>query len=144
MISLLDTPDSRIAEWYCVFLPREPYYRFTHLLKQGFRHIELTRPIPYGPGLSDVMWLNLFPNFEMLSADVDMDARPPWIKCPEATIVKVTAARKFLTVRSWCLIGPMSCVEIVKAALGIRAFWVRTPWQLYKYIRKRGGSIISR
>ncbi|MHC8494448.1 hypothetical protein ACTU44_17290 [Thalassospira sp. SM2505] len=30
--------------------------------------------------------------------------------------------------------GPMSCVELVKRLLGISAFWVITPWQLYRHM----------
>lgn len=32
---------------------------------------------------------------------------------------------------------PMSCVELVKAALGIRAWWIVTPRQLARYLRRR-------
>jgi|GEM_PF-1340755 hypothetical protein len=31
---------------------------------------------------------------------------------------------------------PYSCVEAVKRVLGIRAGWVLTPWQLYRYLNK--------
>jgi hypothetical protein len=33
----------------------------------------------------------------------------------------------------------MSCVEIVKMMLGIRKWWIVTPYQLYKYIIKAKG-----
>lgn len=32
--------------------------------------------------------------------------------------------------------GPMSCVELVKRVLGISGFWIITPWQLYRHLRK--------
>ena len=34
--------------------------------------------------------------------------------------------------------GPMSCVELVKRLLGISAFWIVTPWQLYRYLLQQG------
>ncbi len=142
-LSLLDTADKRIAEWYLVYHHREPYYWPARFLKPGFRHVELCRPIQYGPGLNDVMWLNVLPNYEMLSVDVDMDSRPPWVKCPASTIQRVTAARSVPSMRTWCLVGLPSCVEVAKHCLGINSFWLRTPWQLYKYIDRRGGVIIS-
>ncbi|WP_296992907.1 hypothetical protein [Thalassospira sp. UBA1131] len=30
--------------------------------------------------------------------------------------------------------GPMSCVELIKRLLGISAFWIITPWQLYRHL----------
>jgi len=29
-----------------------------------------------------------------------------------------------------------TCVEVVKSVLGIKDFWIMTPWQLYKYLMK--------
>ena len=142
-LSLLDTADKRIAEWFLVYHHREPYYRLAHLLKPGFRHVELCRPIQYGPALTDVMWLEVYPNFEMLSVDVNMDPRPPWERCSEATIQKVTAARKTPSMRTWWMFAMPSCVEVAKHCLGINSFWLRTPWQLYKYVNRRGGVVIN-
>lgn len=90
------------------------------------------------------MWLHILPTFEMLDAEVALDPTPPWTRCPESTVVKVTASRPLGHVRQWFHLGPMSCVEIVKNALGINAFWVRTPYQLYRYINRRNGVITSR
>jgi hypothetical protein len=140
-LSLLDTADSKVREWYCVYHHREAHYFFTNYLKPGFRHVELCRPLQYGPGIDDVMWLQLLPMFEMMDVEVCMDPRPPWVRCPTATIQHVTAVCPVLSVRSWFDIGPTTCVEIVKAALGINSFLLRTPWQLYQYIKAHGGVI---
>lgn len=35
------------------------------------------------------------------------------------------------------LLGVWSCTEVIKALLGIRALWVFTPKQLYKYLKQR-------
>jgi hypothetical protein len=139
--SLLDAAGHKVRTWYVVYHHREPHFWFTKYLKPGFRHVELTRPFQYGPGIEDVMWLNVLPMFEMLDVDLSTDPRPPWVKCPQSTIQKVTAISPLVSVRSWFDIGPPTCVEIVKTALGIRAFWVRTPWQLYQHIDRRGGVI---
>lgn len=135
--SLLDTVGCKVRDWYIVYHHREPYYSFTNFLKPGFRHVELTRPVSFGPGINDVVWLNLLPTFEMLDAEISTDPRPPWVKCPGSTVQKVTCVLRHPAVRSWFDLGPPSCVEIVKMALGIRAFWVRTPWQLYQHINRR-------
>jgi hypothetical protein len=36
--------------------------------------------------------------------------------------------------------GPLSCVEFVKALLGIRRPWIVTPRQLYRHLRRLGAS----
>lgn len=142
-LDLFDTANAKVREWYVCYFPREPHFWFTRTWKQGFRHVELTRPVQYGPGVTDVMWLNLLPTFETLDVEVSLDPRPPWEKIPGVRIQKVTATRKLWSVRSWFDAGPTSCVEVVKMALGINAFFVRTPWQLYKYIAKRNRVLVN-
>ncbi len=142
-LSLLDTSNAKIRDWYVCYFPRVPHYWFAKYLKQGFRHVELARPIQYGPELSDTIWLHVIPTFETLDAEVSLDPTPPWVRCPSATIQHVRVAKRLNKLRSWWDMGPPTCVEYVKAALGINAFFVRTPFQLYKYIAKRGGVITS-
>lgn len=143
-LSLLDTAGAKVRDWYCVYHHREAHYWFTKYLKPGFRHVELARPIYYGPRVDDVAWLHVLPMFEMLDVELNTDPRPPWVKCPQATVQKVTAVAPLMSVRSWFDAGPNTCVEIVKMALGIRAFFVRTPWQLHEYIAEREGIIDGR
>ena len=37
---------------------------------------------------------------------------------------------------------PMTCVEAVKAALGIRAWWVLTPRALFRHLRRLGAQVV--
>jgi hypothetical protein len=143
-VSLLDTPGLRTVEWFVVYHRREHYRWWGKYLNPDFRHVELVRPFQYGPGISDVAWLQLLPNSDILDVDLCIDPRPPWVVCPSSTVQKVTVAFRPLRMRSWFDIGPFTCVEATKAALGIRAFFVRTPYQLYKYILRRNGVLISR
>jgi hypothetical protein len=139
-ISLLDLgPGDRIIEWHVLFHPRNPHFWWAKLLKQGFRHVELMRPHYFGNTLTDVVWLVLRPDLELLESHIDFDPTPPWEKYPGVTIVPVQVLKRAWKVRQWFFAGPPSCVEIVKAALGINSFWVRTPFQLYQYIKKRNG-----
>lgn len=142
--SLLDEADAKVRDWYIVYHHRDPFYWFTKYLKPGFRHLELTRPVHFGPGVEDVVWLNVMPMFEMMDVEISTDPRPPWVKCPSSVVQKVTTIQPFYKVRSWLDAGPSTCVEVAKMALGIRAFFVRTPWQLHEYIAKRGGVIDGR
>ena len=146
-LSLLDSAGMKTREWYVCYFDRDvsqPHYRMLRHLKPGFRHVELARPVQYGPAVSDVVWLLVLPALEMLDLECCLNPAPPWVRVPGATIQKVTASRPVGSMRSWFEIGPPSCVEVAKAALGINAFWVRTPWQLYQFINRRGGVINSR
>lgn len=142
-VDLTDSFGVKIREWYVVFHAREGHWIFKWL-KPGFQHIELTRPEYFGPGPTDCVWLNVLPTFELLEADISTDPRPPWLKCPTSTVQKVTTLQPFKKLRSRWDMGPPTCVEVAKMVLGIRAFWVRTPWQLHEYISKRGCVIDGR
>lgn len=131
----------KVRDWFVVYHDRQ--YRLTRFLKPGFRHVELTRPEYFGPGPQDCVWLNVLPTFETLDVELSTDPRPPWVRCPNATVQKVTTIKPYYRMRSWFDMGPPTCVEIAKMALGIRAFWVRTPRQLFNYIQRRGGVIDS-
>jgi hypothetical protein len=85
------------------------------------------------------MWLVLRPNFEVLHSHIEFDPTPPWEKYPGCTVMKVQVVIKNWKVRQWFHFGPMSCTEIVKFALGINSFWIRTPYQLYKFLKRRHG-----
>lgn len=141
-ISLLDlTADKRFAEWYVLYYARRPYFFWQRWVKQGFRHCELWRSYRFGKTLSDVVWLRLTPTFEILESGIDFDPTPPWLRWPGATVQKVTALTPCYKVRQWFHIGPVTCTETVKNALAINSFWVRTPYQLYRYIKRRNGVI---
>lgn len=53
---------------------------------------------------------------------------------PDATIVEVEAFRRVGRIRGRWWAGPMSCVEQLKALLGLPAGRIWTPWQLYCYL----------
>ena len=142
-VSLLDTAGYETAEWWVVYHRRDAFHWWGRLLHPDFRHVELVRPLQFGPGIGDVVWLQLTPTYEMLSAELCFDPRPPWVKFPQAKCQKVTAFRRSGSMRSWFDIGPNTCVEVVKMALGFRAFWVRTPFQLFKFLQRRGCAITS-
>jgi hypothetical protein len=140
-VSLLDTAGALTREWFVCYFPRRPYYWFAKYLEPGFRHVELARSYRYGPDLGDVLWLRMISNFESLNAEIEYGPDPPWAGQEGVTVQKVTAVLPLGKLRSWFEIGPQTCVEMVKQALGINAFFVRTPFQLYRYIRRRNGVI---
>ena len=141
-ISLLDlTSDKRFAEWYVLYYHRKAYFWWQKYIKQGFRHCELWRPYKYGNNNLEVVWLRVTPTFELLESEIDFDPTPPWIRWPGATAQKVQVLARCFKVREKFHFGPVTCTETVKNALAINAFWVWTPWQLYRYIKQRNGVI---
>jgi hypothetical protein len=138
--SLFDLSEGkRWIEWYVVYYSRTPYFFWSEWLKQGFRHCDLWRPYYFGDKTTDVAWLRLKPTFEALESYIEFDPTPPWIKHPGTTTQRVQVALTAYKMRQWWTCRPPSCVETCKNALGIKAFSVYTPHQLYQYINRRGG-----
>ncbi len=139
MTSLFDLPGKRWARWHVVYLETPAPRFWKPFLERGFYHVQLWREERFGPDVNDVMWLVIDPGLECAFAHVVMDPTPPWVAQPNEYKVQcvetLTSAQR---VRDWFHVGPVTCVELAKAFLGIRAFFVRTPFQLFKYIRARG------
>jgi hypothetical protein len=77
----------------------------------------------------------------LIELTLELDPTPPWVLHPGITAQKVQVLHRDYTVRQWFALGPPSCVEVVKHALGISSFWIRTPYQLYRYIKKLEGVV---
>jgi hypothetical protein len=58
--------------------------------------------------------------------------------CNRQHTQRVELAPNWRRVREWFSFGPITCVEVAKTGLGINSWRVRTPWQLFKYLRERG------
>jgi hypothetical protein len=132
LLSLLDTADHWVADWWLVFrdLPAEattsPLWR---LLKPGFQHVECWR-------CDRGIWLRIEPCYEMTT--VEAHESPPWeLVLPELspTVLHVQRAVAKGRLREPFFVGPWTCVEIAKSIIGLRAPFVRTPWQLYKVLK---------
>jgi hypothetical protein len=133
VISLLDTANKIVVDLCVVFrnLPTE----FKHsplwkLLKPGFEHVEVWR-------CDRGVWVRIDPCLEYMMVEAYVD--PPWALLDPAlspTYFKTTRLIEPGKVREPFLIGPITCVELAKAALGIRSAFVRTPWQLHNYLVK--------
>ena len=53
-----------------------------------------------------------------------------------ATVLEVEAFRAVDRLRGRWWAGPMTCVEQVKALLGLPVGWIFTPWQLFRYLSR--------
>lgn len=106
-------------------------------LQPGFHHVQCWT-------LSNGVWVQLDGTIEYLYAKVYPEA--PWemlTEDGEALNPTFQAVSRLVPRNKWrepWHFGPMTCVEFAKAILGIRAVFVRTPYQLYKYLeRQRSG-----
>lgn len=131
MLNLFDTSGKRVIDMYLVFYDRPAergfWWRF---VKPGFRHVEVWR-------YNGIFWLRIDPAMEYL--DVNADVGPPWVSLAalNPTIIRVIRAVDAGKTREPWFVGPLTCVEIAKACIGLRDFFVRTPHQLYKKFRGR-------
>lgn len=104
--------------------------RFLRILKPGFRHCFVL--------LNDGnCWVSVDPMshytevlVHQVSSDFDL---PRWL---ERRGHKVVAAPVNHSAKTPAPFGIFSCVEAVKRVLGIHAFAVITPWQLYRHLTK--------
>lgn len=135
---------SSMFEGFVVFLddlPGEPSYRgqprwWRLFTRKGFRHCVVVTPIIIGDLIDDPLWLSI----DSLACwmDVRVTVFPPDV--PDDAMV--------LWFRSWrprryIGRGFITCVSVAKAVLGVRAWWVVTPYQLYLHMRRLGASGIE-
>lgn len=132
------------VHWYVVYMDEDNDEWWNRFLKPGFRHIQLWRPVQFGPSLEDRFWLVVDPGMEHVDTKVDHYPTAPWDRMPGLTVQSVQTAVKAKQVREYCFVGPITCVEMAKAHLGIRAWTIRTPRQLYNYIRKNKHRFVLR
>ncbi len=135
-VSILDLEYRYAVDVWVVFMdidkehtpmPRSSLWRF---LKPGFQHVEIWKR------LDTDLWIRCDPSVEVI--DVQAYSLPPWqiLKRLNPTVIRV---RRVVTKGHWrdrFHIGPMSCVELAKAFLGISDFFIRTPLKLYNFLRK--------
>lgn len=120
-----------VEEWWLVFTETEERYWWNRLLRKGFRHVYAMRQ-QFG------VWVRV--NFRVPCLDVEILDIPVYTPVhlavePGAKVVRVLAYRNQDRVRWPWVAGPVTCVETTKALLGVRRFFLWTPYQLYRYVR---------
>lgn len=100
-------------------------------MKPGFRHVEIWKPLPTGDG-----WLRIDTSVE--AATPQFFHGPPWVELKRLNPTSLRVRRTVPNTkwRDRFFAGPITCVELSKAFLGVSSFFVRTPYQLYNYLRK--------
>lgn len=143
-VSLLDLAGRDYTWWYVAFMNAENPRGLNRFLKRGYQHVQLWRPVQYGPAIDEKFWLVVDPGFEHIDTRIDWHPMPPWEREAIDTVMRVEVAVRSKKLREFFFFGPITCVEVAKAHLGISSTWIRTPWQLAKHLRANGYSLVLR
>ena len=127
-MSLFDYAGYSPTTWILIFCEPGKFRWWDYFFKAGFRHV-------YAVKFVGQYCLTFNPHLAFTDIEFDF-AEPELMVPPGATVLEVTAWRRIGRVRSAFYIGPPTCVESVKALLGIRSFMTWTPWQLYSRLVK--------
>ncbi len=132
MYSLLDLANRHPIDVWLAFRKRTDARRnpLWKLLEPGFDHVEVWKSLGDG-------WLRINPTVEFL--DIQAYTLPPWVLIDADQNVKYIRVKRSIPIRDWrnsFHIGPIDCVELIKAMLGIKGFFIRTPYQLFKFLKR--------
>ena len=137
MISLLDTAYALPVDVWLVFRQSTGVsdrllmkYWLWPWLKPGFQHVEVWRQ-------DRGVWIRFDPCLEIGLLQAYLE--PPWHFFPaelKPTYLRARRVVKLNRVRAPLMLGPVTCVNGVKIILGLRAAFVRTPYQLYKHLQR--------
>jgi hypothetical protein len=125
-----------LGEYYVVFCQADLNIP---LLKKDYSHC-------YAMKWDGFNWIHFNPALGFTDISVlpqyDDDIRLALANERYTDIIHVSAWRK---IRRWRTPWPVAftCVEQIKALLGISAWWVITPWQLYKYLGGHHGDTVK-
>lgn len=120
------------TRWYVIFddSSRVCWWDRLFRTRPGFRHV-------YAIRWDGFNWLLFNPDADFTEVAImaagAQDAIGSLVS-DTATVFEVTANRMRGKIRGRWWMGPMTCVEQIKAVLGVHAGRVWTPWQLYQYL----------
>ena len=121
------------VDYYIIFTNSQHKHWLLKRLKKKYQHVFAVKK-----SVGGCFWIIINPLISYTYIDIVPVLESPHIRTllidPEnSVIVPVTATIGEKERHTFCIIN---CVEIVKSLLGIRAFWVWTPYQLYKYLKR--------
>lgn len=117
-------------EIYLIYEDRQPYW-WNYFMKSGYKHV-------YSITFDGLFWIKMdlmlgYTDIEVLCYD-SRDTINDVMKGQNVTIQHIRVWRKS-RYRVRTIFAPYTCVEAMKAFLGMRAF-VFTPYQLFKHLRR--------
>ena len=127
--SLLDTAGRWPTEWWLVYGETDLPHWWNRYLEPGFRQVHALRR-------DGRVWVEVKPMAEFADIEIRRTDETPWQLYPGHRVQHVVALRATGEIRSPWFMGPLTCVETMKQLLGIREFWLRTPFQLFNYCKR--------
>lgn len=115
--------------------------------RRGWRHVFIVLPVHRGNSLVDPVY-SLIINPLLWGIDAEVYFHPPWKLAQEALengatcVVKIAVDKRFD--REYVPRGLLTCVSVVKALLGISAWFVWTPEHLARYLLRNGGQLVEK
>lgn len=107
------------------------------LLKPGFRHCFVAVEVQGGWVVVEPMSHYTMVTHLSLPAGFDLAG---WYRTRGLAAVEVRVVEPARRAMPW---RPYSCVEAAKRVLGVRAGWVLTPWQLFRFLRNKGKKALT-
>ena len=131
--NLLDAPPGRWVEWWVVFGDAPKRYWWTAFCRPGFEHC-------FALARQGGSWVQVDPGHDFMRVAVlPVSAYTPiHALVGDRTVVRVRASLTEQMRAPW-IVGPLTCVEVVKSLLGIRSLTLLTPHQLYEHLRRHHG-----
>lgn len=119
------------VEWFIIFTKSELKYWLMDKLEPNFQHCYAMKKSDGGQ-----FWMIVNPmrsHTQVLLESVDEYPHPRLYTGEESVIVPIRAnIDPMLNRHTLCV---FNCVEVLKSLLGIKDFWLWTPYQLYKRLR---------
>jgi len=122
-------------------LPQDIWIVFTgktdlkilRFFKKGFKHCFIILRTPFGWATIDPLYLNTDINF--YDDEDHKTSLPEWFSGQGCVVVHTQTMQPQYKIQ---MPGIYSCVESAKKIIGLNKFFILTPWQLYKYLNKKG------
>lgn len=114
--------------WHIIFRNTKYKHWLVKYLQPSFQHCYAVKESPGGQ-----FWIIV--NSTAVHTSITMESKLDYphirVLCPDSVILSTKAIIR-PDVNNRHVLGVMSCVDVCKSLLGIKAFWCWTPYQLYK------------
>lgn len=116
-----------MEDWYIFFTSSRLRHWLIPLLDPYFQHCYAVKESKGGQ-----FWIKVDYQYSHTNVELLTKADYPHIRAIDKSAVILTVRAKIKPKKGRHTLNVFNCVEQVKSLLGIRAFWVWTPYQLYR------------
>ncbi len=127
----MNTSTKNIHEYYIVFTSSKHNNWMVRWQSKPFQHVYAVKKSPGGH-----FWIKVDAAASHTNIDLLPVSEYPHVRMLTDEYDVILPVKAVIEARDRWTLCVFNCVEVVKSLLGIRAFWVFTPRQLYKYILK--------